>query len=197
MFGELRQEMSQLHQDVTHSYQELRGDLRELILRVEILEQSQRSQDLFHTDITELRSDFDRMRGATDRFTETQSETFSSVQKRLQRIELGVGAILIGCTGSSDPFGGASTSQPSSRPPPQTTSRPPPHATPRPASTRPPFFSTMHSGTGFPEPSTRVGVSSRTRSSRGQAPIRCSRIHAPQTVDVPDSNSDSSGHGVD
>ena len=137
------------------------------------------------------------MRGAADRFAETQSETFSSIQQRLQRIEVGVGAILIGCTSSSDPFGGASTFQPSSRLPPQTTSRPPPHATPRPASTRPPFSSTVRSGIGFPEPSTRVGVSSRTRSSRGQASIRSSRIHAPQTLDVPDSSSDSSGHGVD
>ena len=137
------------------------------------------------------------MRGAADRFAETESETFSYVQQRRQTIELGVGAILTGCTDSSDPFGGASTSQPSSRPASQTTPRPPPHATPRPASTRPPFSSTVRSGTGFPEPSTRVGVSASIRSSRGQAPIRSSRIHASQTVDVPDTSSDSSGHGAD
>ena len=107
------------------------------------------------------------MRGAADRFAQDQTDTLSSVQQRLQRVEVSIGAILIGCTGSSDPFGGASSSQPSSRPPSQTTLRPPPHATPRPAPTRPPFSSTVRSGTGFPEPSTRVGVSARTYSSRG------------------------------
>ena len=38
IFGELSQELTQSHQDVTHSYQELRGDIRELTLRVEVLE---------------------------------------------------------------------------------------------------------------------------------------------------------------
>ena len=198
MFGELRHELTQSHQDVTRSYQELRGDIRELTLRVEILEQRQRSQDLLHADITELRSDLGRMRGAADRFVQDQSYHFSSVQQRLQRVEVGIGAILIGCTGSSDPFGGASSSRPSSsRPPSQTTPRPPPHATSRPSSTRPPFSSTVRSGTGFPEPSTRVGVSSRICSSRDQAPFRSSRIHAPYTVDVDETSSNSSGHGVD
>ena len=158
MLGELRQELSRSHQDISRSYQELRGDLRDLTLRVEVLEQRQRSQDSLHAEITDLRSDFDRLRDAADRFVQDHVESSSSIQQRLQRIEVGIGAILIGYTGSSDPFGGASSSQ---------HSRPPPHATPRPTPSRPPFSSIVHLGTGFPEPSTRVGVSSRIHSSRG------------------------------
>ena len=151
------------------------------------------SQDLLHVDLTDLRSDFDRLRGAADIFTQDQAQSLTSVQQGIQRVEVGIGAILIGFTGSNGPFGGASTSQPSSRPPLQTIPRPPPHATPRPAPSRPPFSSTVHLGTGFSEPSTRVGVSTRIHSSRGQAPFRSSRIHAPYTVDISeDSSSESS-----
>ena len=102
----------------------------------------------------------------------------------MREVKVGIEAMMICFLGSSNPTGGASTS---SRQPPQPSPRPPPHS-----SYRPPFSSTIRSGTGFPEPSTRVGVASRTRRSRGQAPFRSSRVHAPYTVGISSSDSDES-----
>ena len=62
--------MSQIGQRVTQSYHELRGDLRDLTLRVEVLELRDRSQRILHDDITELRSNFGRMHSAIDRFAQ-------------------------------------------------------------------------------------------------------------------------------
>ena len=70
-----------MHQDVLRSYQELRGDLRDLTLRVETLEQSWRSQGTLHANLIDLRVDFDRMRGATNRFAQDQAQTMSSFSR--------------------------------------------------------------------------------------------------------------------
>ena len=181
--GEIKESISQINQQVTQSYQEVRKDIRDLTLRVEVLEQKQRSQDSLHCELIDLRSDFGRLRGAADRFAQEQAQISLSTQQTMKEVKVGIEALMICLLGSSNPTGGASTS---SRPPPQPSPRPPPH------SHRPPFSSTVRSGTGFPEPSTRVGVASRTRRSRGQAPFRSSRVHAPYTVGISSSDSDES-----
>ena len=67
---------------------------------------------------------------------------------------------------------------------------------PRPIPTRPSFSTTVQPGTGFP-PSSRVGQASRTRSARGPAPFRSSRIHAPFTVDIPGDSDSASDYILD
>ena len=180
--GEIKESISQINQQVTQSYQEVRQDIKDLTLRVEVLEQKQRSQDALHCEITDLRSDFGRLRGAADRFAQEQAQISLSTQQTMKEVKVGIEALMICLLGSSNPTS-ASTS---SRPPRQPSHRPPPH------SHRPPFSSTVRSGTGFPEPSTRVGVASRTRRSKGQAPFRSSSVHAPYTVGISYSDSDES-----
>ena len=96
IFGELRHELSQSHQNVTHSYQELRGDIRDLTLRMEVLEQRQHLQDVLHSDLTDLRADVGQMRGAADHFVQYQNQILAAIQRGVQTIEVGIGAILVG-----------------------------------------------------------------------------------------------------
>ena len=128
-----------------------------------MLEQRQRLQDVLHSDLTDLRANIGRMRGAADHFVQDQIQNLAAIQRVIQTVEVGIGTILVGLDSRSS-FG-ASTSQ--HRPTPQSTQRPAPQPSPRPSSSRSPFSATVRPGTGFPEPSSRVGVLARTRSSRG------------------------------
>lgn len=85
-----------LRQDSLQSYHELREDLRELTLRVKVVEQSNEAAGVQSRDLDDLRADFGRMRDVTDKFAQEQTEAIRSLQQGIHRIKFELGVILLG-----------------------------------------------------------------------------------------------------
>ena len=76
---------------------------------MEVLEQRQHLQDTLHADLVDLRSDFDHMRGAADSFIQDQDQSFTAIQRGIERLEFELGAIFVGFTDGRSSFGASSS----------------------------------------------------------------------------------------